>query len=49
MFGPEFAQAVGRAVLALAVMAFLAGAAVVGLLVWAWPYLPSIRLVWGGA
>ena len=47
MFGPEFGQMIGRAVIGLAVMAFLAGAAVVGLLVWLWPYLPSIRLVWG--
>ena len=31
------------------VIAFVAGAAVVGLVVWVWPYLPSIRLVWGGA
>lgn len=37
---------IGRAILGMAVMAFLAGAAVVGLLVRLWPYLPSIRLVW---
>ena len=49
MFGPEFGKAVFRGVLALVVIAFVAGAAVVGLVVWVWPYLPSIRLVWGGA
>ena len=47
MFGPEFGQAIGRALIGLAVLGFLAGAAVVGLLVWLWPHLPSIRLVWG--
>jgi hypothetical protein len=47
MFGPEFGAMIGRGILALAVTAFAAGAALMGLAVWLWPYLPSVRLVWG--
>ncbi len=46
MFGPEFGAAIGRGLIALAVIAFVAGAAVMGLAAWLWPYMPSIRLVW---
>ncbi len=46
MFGPEFGEAIGRGLIALAVIAFAAGAALVALAVWLWPYLPSIHLVW---
>ena len=44
-----FSEGLGVALVSMLVIAFLAGAAVVGLVVWVWPYLPSIRLVWGGA
>ena len=47
MVGPEFG--VMRGILALAVVAFAAGAAVIGLAVWLWPYLPSVRLIWGSS
>lgn len=43
----DFGKQLVAAVIWLAVLAFLAGAAVVGVLVWLWPYLPAIRLDWG--
>lgn len=42
-----FGEALARAMGLLVIGAFVAGGAVVGLLVWVWPYLPSIRLAWG--
>jgi hypothetical protein len=47
MAGYGYGDAIGRAIVTVAVAGFAAGAIIVGLLVWAWPYLPEIRLDWG--
>lgn len=47
MAGYGYGDAIGRAIVTVAVAGFAAGAIIVGLLVWAWPYLPAIRLDWG--
>lgn len=47
MAGYGYGDAIGRAIVTVAVAGFAAGAIIVGLLVWLWPYLPAIRLDWG--
>jgi len=45
-WGNDIGRAVESMFIMLAVVAFLAGAVVMAGLMWLWPHLPSIRLVW---
>lgn len=39
-------RGIAEGIIALIVLAFVAGAGVVGLIWLAWPYLPAVRLEW---
>jgi hypothetical protein len=45
-WGHDIGRMVAHGVIAMVAAAFVAGVLVTAVLVWLWPHLPSIRLVW---
>lgn len=46
MFGPGMFDGLVEALLTAIVLAFIVGVIVGASLMWLWPYLPSVQLIW---